>query len=212
VADEEGTMKVTSLASMLLILSLSSVSLSYAEAVWYFPFSELGAVWTPGGNWAVGPSSLFVSESLTGPPSGLDSSAVYCTIPAIPPSTRYLTLMFSDDWSMSGSCTGGWAYTLFEARFSINGGTFILMASEYGTTENPYTPGYYDDSDSRPITYPVFADSGDQVVFRFVSYVEGQATSFTASGIWTISNMSLVGHGTVDLDPQTWGLIKSQFI
>jgi len=212
VAVKEGIMR-NSFRAFALLLAACVVSPGLStDVTWSYPFSELSAVWTPGGNWAVGATNLFDSECLIGPPSAIDSSVLYCTIPALPEGVRFLTLVLSDDYSMSGSCTGGWAYTLFLAKWSINGSFPVVFISDYGTTENPSTPGSYDTGDSRPIIYPLFAKAGDQVILVFKAYVEGHADAFTASGVWVLSNISLTGHGgLISLQPGSWGLVKSLF-
>lgn len=192
-----------------LVSACLATSIASADAVWTFPFIDLGAVWTvqlpwvmdaTGGHYGSLPAGganwtykVMSSGAMTFP-DGLDSIRI-------------------DMWSgydYSGGAMDGGSDISIEASLDTGPGAVAFIDIEDGYSG--WNWGSYSGSDSSAVSVTFPAASGQPLTLSFEGGVNAYGYISEVELYWALWDMTITGYGEYEgLAGRTWAEIKSCF-
>ncbi len=185
-------------------------SIVFADTVWTFPFSELGADWELEYPWVVNDTGAIYSTSY----DDVDLAFVYRSFNSglltVPESIDSITIEFYSGYEYDG--------------YAMDGGSYISISAEVDTGVAPYSlVDVYDGLDS--YNYASYEGSDTTLVWCVLPYQTGDTFELDFTGgvytygyiagvnlYWSVWDMTITGHGGTSLNRYTWAEIKSSFL
>jgi len=190
-----------------LVSACLATSVSFADAVWTFPFTELGADWTADPSWTLDPTGGHYGSP---PAGGVDW--VYRTLSSGPMSfPDGLDSIRVEMWSgydYSGYAMDGGSDISIEASLDTGPGAVAFIDIEDGYEGWNY--GSYGESDSSIVSVSIPTGPGQPLTLSFEGGVNTYGEWYDVELYWTLWDMTITGYGEYEgLASRTWAQIKS---
>lgn len=194
---------------MLIVSACLVTSIASADAVWNFPFTELGAVWTVQTPWVIDTTGGHYG---TPPAGGLDWTyrIMSSGTMSFPDGLDSIRIDMWSGYDYSGSAMDGGSDISITASFDAGTGPVIFIDVDDGYSGWNY--GSYSGSDSSAVSMSFTAESGQPLALNFEGGVNGWGYMYDVDLFWALWDMTITGYGEYEgLASRTWAGIKSCF-
>lgn len=187
---------------LLSILLLTS-AVSLGDTVWEYPFAELGAVWNFGSAWSDSSTGVSYEGSIWGDGTDAVLSSGLMTIPA---GYTEITVEMDSYWHHTGGTMDGGVSMTVQAVTS-NGSSTVNIFND-SDSHSSWNWSSFDESSTDEVSG---TSSADFLELEFEATQSGYGYIYESNLTWTLSNMTITGHGT-GLSRHTWGGIKGSYL
>jgi hypothetical protein len=185
-------------------------SMAFCDAVWEYPFTELGAVWEYNGNWGATADGPFYDHSMSGQYGQQSSFTTECTCMLTMPdwcdsvTIEMSTCFQHDGYTMDAGVESGMIIEFDLVRYDQ-----II----YDRTDSHSTWDYmsFDVTDSESLFQTFDTSSSNDCEIAFSVYRSGYGYLWSTHLNWTLSDFTITGYGVTSLESHTWASIKDLF-
>ena len=193
----------------LILACLATTSVSFADAVWTFPFADLGAVWTLASPWVLDATGAHYG-SVPAAGTGWYYNAMSSGAMSFPEGLDSIRIDMWSGYDYWGGAMDGGSFISMEASFDTGPGavTFIYIYDGY----EGWGWGSYSGSDSSAVSVTIPATPGQPLTLDFVCGVHTYGYLYQVNRYWALWDMTITGYGEYEeLTRRTWAQIKGCF-